>query len=93
MNKQSSGKIETIEVYLIESEHPVAYKAKLEELIESGATEQEAKDHIRAIPFVMELYYAKDQGLFLVESEAVDNIDIYHPYTGEPLEDVEIDED
>ena len=40
----------------------------------------------------MEMYYSIDQGLFLVESEAVESdSEIYNPYTGEEL-DESIDE-
>ena len=55
--------------------------------MEEGAfdTEKEAIEWIEKTPFVMEMYYEKGQGLFLVESEAIDNCDIVSPYTKEEL--------
>ena len=78
---------EVIEVRLSREKTPIAFKEKLEELIEEGAfdTEKEAIEWIEKTPFVMEMYYEKGQGLFLVESEAIDNCDIVSPYTKEEL--------
>ena len=78
---------EVIEVRLSREKTPKAFKEKLEELMEEGAfdTEKEAIEWIEKTPFVMEMYYEKGQGLFLVESEAIDNCDIVSPYTKEEL--------
>ena len=78
---------EVIEVRLSREKTPIAFKEKLEELMEEGAfdTEKEAIEWIEKTPFVMEMYYEKGQGLFLVESEALDNCDIVSPYTKEEL--------
>ena len=78
---------EVIEVRLSREKTPKAFKEKLEELMEEGAfdTEKEAIEWIEKTPFVMEMYYEKGQGLFLVESEALDNCDIVSPYTKEEL--------
>ena len=78
---------EVIEVRLSREKTPITFKNKLEELMEEGAfdTEKEAIEWIEKTPFVMEMYYEKGQGLFLVESEAIDNCDIVSPYTKEEL--------
>ena len=73
---------EVIEVRLSREKTPIAFKEKLDELMEEGAfdTEKEAIEWIEKTPFVMEMYYEKGQGLFLVESEAIDNCHIVSPY-------------
>ena len=78
---------EVIEVRLSREKTPIAFKEKLEELMEEGAfdTEKEAIEWIEKTPFVMEMYYAKDHGLFLVESEALEGGGIASPYTKEEL--------
>ncbi len=88
MKKHNSQEVEVIDVFLSETQHPIAYKAKLKELIEeSGMTKEEAEHFIRTTPFQLELYYSYNQGLFGVESEAVESTDIINPYTGETLEE------
>ena len=77
-----AGTEEVIEVYIDPIKHPVAYSNKLEELIGSGMTREEAERFILTTPFEMELYYSKDQGLFLVESEPLEYIKVYNPYDG-----------
>ena len=80
---------EVIEVRLSREKTPKAFKEKLEELMEEGAfnTEKEAIEWIEKTPFVMEIYYERGSGLFLVESEALENGDIVSPYTKELLEE------
>ncbi|OQA46903.1 MAG: hypothetical protein BWY47_01522 [Bacteroidetes bacterium ADurb.Bin302] len=94
LRKHNYDEMETVDVYLSEDKTPVAFARKLKELLEQKAfnSEDEAKNWIRKTPFSMELYYSIDQGLFLVESEAVESdSEIYNPYTGEEL-DESIDE-
>ena len=78
---------EVIEVRLSREKTPIAFKEKLDELMEEGAfnTKEEATEWIENNTFIMEMYYEKGQGLFLVESEAIDNCDIVSPYTKEKL--------
>ena len=80
---------EVIEVRLSREKTPKAFKEKLEELMEEGAfnTEKEAIEWIEKTSFVMEIYYERGSGLFLVESEALENGDIVSPYTKELLEE------
>lgn len=83
------GYEEVIEIRLSREKTPKAFKEKLEELMEEGAfnTEKEAIEWIEKTPFVMEIYYERGSGLFLVESEALENGDIVSPYTKELLEE------
>ena len=80
---------EVIEVRLSREKTPKAFKEKLEELMEEGAfnTEKEAIEWIEKTPFVMEIYYERGSGLFLVESETLESGDIVSPYTKELLEE------
>ena len=89
-----TGSEEVIEVFLSETKHPKAFNAKVKEIVEqSGMTEEEAKDFVRTTPFILELYYHVNQGLFGVESEAVEGYgnEIYSPYTGEECDRAEVD--
>lgn len=89
MKKNSPEQAETIELFLSKDKTPIAYQKKVAELIKSGMTEQEAENFVSTTPFEMEFYYSDDLGLFLVESEAVEEANIVDPYTGEELEDYE----
>lgn len=80
-----ADEVELLDVYLDEVKHPIAFAAKKQELIDSGMTEEEAVDFIRTTPFQMELYYAPFNGLFLIESEALESIAPFNPYTGEEI--------
>lgn len=74
---------ESIMITLTREKYPIAFKAKLEELIEEGAfeNENEAIDWIESTPIELEIYYEKGSGLFAVESEAVECNGTYSPYT------------
>lgn len=72
---------ETVEIRLDPVLHHKAYETKKKELVDAGMTEQDAEEALR-VPFVMELYYSKDNGLFAVESEVIDYCDIRNPYDG-----------
>ena len=78
---------EVIEVRLSREKTPIAFKEKLDELMEEGAfnTKEEATAWIEKTPFVMEMYYEKGHGLFLVASEALEGGGIASPYTKEEL--------
>ncbi len=91
LRKHNAEEVEVMEIYIDENKHPVAYARKMKELQLQLFSEKEARKFILTTPFEMEFYYSLDQGLFLVETDAVENIDIYNPYTGEKL-DEEIDE-
>lgn len=86
MKVNAPEKAEIIELFLSKDKTPIAYKKKVAELIKCGYSEEEAEDIVSTTPFEMEFYYSDDLGLFLVESEAVENGILVDPYTGENLE-------
>ena len=93
MKKNNSDNYEHLGLFLLDQEkHPIAFKAKIEEMLINGLNEEEALKYIKTTPIELEIYYTPNIGLWAVESDAVDNIDIHDPYTGELLED-ESDED
>jgi hypothetical protein len=85
MKLNSADKAEIITLKINQTEHPIAYKAKLNELIEAGMTEKEARDVIND-GITMEVFYSPNQGFFLVESEAIESTEIYNPYDGSECE-------
>lgn len=89
LRKHNAEEVETIDIYLSETKTPIAFARKVKELLDAGnyATEEEAAKFVRNTPFEMEFYYSLDQGLFLVESEAVESTEIYNPYSGEELDE------
>ncbi len=86
------GTEEIFEIYLDPVKHPVAYSNKVEELIGVGMTREEAEGFVRDVPFTMEVYYSRGQGLFLVESETIEFNDIHNPYDGEVVYNPEKEE-
>ncbi len=50
-----------------------------------GMSRQEAEEYVRTTPICLEVYYDIGRGLFAVESETADNIEIFNPYTGETV--------
>lgn len=87
----SADNYESIMVRLTKRDYPIAFKAKVEELMESGAfnDSREAEEWVENTPIELELYYDKHSGLFGVEAEAIDcgATAIYSPYTAEPMLD------
>lgn len=49
---------------------------------EQRLTRAEAEKDVRNTPIDLELYYSVGQGLFAVESGAIDSTPIYNPYDG-----------
>ena len=92
MKKNTACEVELVDIYLDQYKHPKAFGIKVRELIDSGMTEQEARSHLMTNSIQMELYYSKDQGLFMVETDAVESITIYNPYDGKEMEELDEDE-
>lgn len=84
---------EPIFITLTEKDTPIAYKNKIDELVEQGCypNEEEAKMDNAEIKIECEIYYEKHSGVFAVESGAVESGTIYSPYSGEICD--EADED
>lgn len=77
---------DVIDIRLSPEKTPVAYERKVRCLMLSGMTEEEAKIEASCTPIQMELFYDIGIGLFMVESEAVDNCEIYNPFSGEEIQ-------
>ena len=88
---------ESINITLSKENTPIAYQNKLDELMDIKAfdTKEDAEDWINTNPIELELYYEKGQGLFAVESEAVESTTIHSPYSNAPIldDDEMIDDD
>lgn len=89
MKKHNSDQYESIDVWIDEHRHPIAFKNKVEELVEGGMTEQEAINFVRTTPIELEIYYKKDAGLFGVEAEAVESGTVYDPYSGKEMDEAD----
>ena len=79
---------ESVNIQLSRDKTPIAFKNKLNELMEQGRfeTKEEAIEFIESAPIKMELYYEKGHGLIMVEGDALDNgRDVWSPYTKEPF--------
>ncbi len=72
-----------IDVFLQPNTQP--YIARIAELVNAGMSEGEAENYLSTTPIQLELFYSADQGLFGVESEAVESCDIYNPYSGDEI--------
>ena len=88
MKINNSDQYESIEIALDPIKFPIAYAAKVNELIDCGFSKEEAeKEALR--PIEMELYYENGLGLMLVDTGAVESGTIYSPYTGELYDDAD----
>ena len=86
---------ESINITLSRENTPIAYQNKLDELMSLKAfdTQSEAEKWLSETPIELELYYENGYGLFGVEAEAVESMEIQSPYSGAPiLEEDEIDQ-
>ena len=88
MKANKVGQEETIGVLLTRKTFPIAFQNKLNELMEQGAfdNEEDATKWIESSPIVLEIMYEKDNGLFAVESEAIECDTLVSPYSGERIE-------
>lgn len=91
MKKHNSQQYETVNISIDPIKHPIAYKARVDSLLLSGMSKEEAEFEALE-PIEMELYFEPAYALFMVESDAVEGGTIVNPYSGEYLDD-EDDED
>lgn len=87
----SADNYESIIVVLTKDRYPIAYRAKIEELVEQGCydTIEDAEQDNPNFDIELEIYYDKHSGLFGVEAEVIECSaeSICSPYTGEYLLD------
>lgn len=82
---------ECIDVLLTPEKYPIAFKNKVDELMEQEAfdTKEEAEHWVRTTPIGLEIFYEKHSGLFAIESDAVESGCCTSPYT---QMDIEVEE-
>lgn len=82
-------KYEPINVVLTKEKTPIAYNNKIKELVAEGCYNniEEAENDNAMFEIELELYYDQHNGLFAVETEAVDSLrdTLVSPYTGENM--------
>ena len=84
----SAENYEPIEIIIRKDKHPIAYNNKVEELINEGyGTREEIEKEYPCFFMECEIYYEQGNGLFIVESGAVESGTIYSPYSGELCEE------
>ena len=86
--KMNDGdKYESINIKLSKEYTPIAYQNKLDELMDCKAfdTKSDAEKWLSETPIELELYYENGYGLFGVEAEALENMEIHSPYSGAPI--------
>lgn len=85
----NSDNYEYINITIDEVKHPIAFKNRVDSLIQSGMSEADAIAEARE-PIEMELYYDVDTSLIMADSGAVDSGIIFNPYTAERFSDDDI---
>ena len=86
----SAENYEGITIIVDKEQYPIAYRNKIEELVEQGLynTIEEAENDNPTFEMDCEIYYDKHSGLFAVESGAVESgCLIYSPYSGVACEE------
>lgn len=84
--------VEVINVSLTPTSHPKFFKAKVDELVKLGLSQEEAEADVTKwmSDFEMEVYYQTDYGVFAVDSEAFEGGQrVYSPFTKTELKDPE----
>ena len=84
---------EGITIIIDKEQYPIAYRNKIEELVEQGvyADEELAEFYNPTFEMDCEVYYDKHSGLFAVECGAVESGTVYSPYSGELCEEFDLD--
>ena len=88
----SAENYEGIIIIVDKEQYPIAYRNKIEELVEQGCydTIEDAERDNPTFEIDCEIYYDKHSGLFAVECEAVESGTIYSPYSGEICDDADV---
>ena len=83
----NAGCEEVIEVLLTPNKFPIAYKNKVDELMEQEVFDnrEDAEKWVQTTPICLEILYEKHSGLFAVESEALECGGIISPYTNKEI--------
>jgi hypothetical protein len=76
-----------IEVTLTPEKFPEAFEAKVLELLDEGVYDDrvQAEKFVRTTPIILEIIYEPGQGLFAIESEALETGTCVSPYSSLPV--------
>ena len=83
-----------IEIKLNPTQFPIAYNAKINEMVKNGMQKEDAELLLKTTPILMDVYYSTEtdkEGLYCVESEIVECATIFNPYSGVEMEDYDDD--
>ena len=74
-------------VKLSKEKYPIAFQHKVNELVQDcGLTKEESEKIVSEMEIELEIYYHESYGLFAVETDFCDAIDVmFSPYTGETI--------
>ena len=88
----SAENFERLIIIVDKEQYPIAYRNKIEELVEQKCydTIEDAERDNPTFEMDCEIYYDKHSGLFAVECGAVECGTIYSPYSGEICDDCEV---
>lgn len=77
-----------IEVTLTPEKFPEAFEAKVLELLDEGVYDDrvQAEKFVRTTPITLEIIYEPGQGLFAIESEAIETGLCKSPYSGKTID-------
>lgn len=84
--------VEVINVSLTPASHPKFFKAKVDELVKLGLSQEEAEEYATKwmSNFEMEIYYQTNYGAFTLDSDAFEGGQrVYSPFTKTELKDPE----
>lgn len=83
--------VEVINVSLTPTSHPKFFKAKVDELVKLGLSQEEAEaDTTKWMAnFEMEIYYQTNYGVFAIDSDAFEGQRLFSPFTKTELKDPE----
>jgi hypothetical protein len=88
----SAEECERLVIIVDKEQYPIAYRNKIEELVEQKCydTIEDAEKDNPTFEMDCEIYYDKHSGLFAVECGAVESSCIYSPYSGELCDDTNV---
>lgn len=83
-----------VEIKLNPTQFPIAYNAKINEMVKNGMQKEDAELLLKTTAILMDVYYSTEtdkEGLYCVESEVVECATIFNPYSGVEMEDYDDD--
>ena len=78
---------EVIDIVTTPDAYPELFRRRVKCLTGSGLPQSEAEKFVASTPLKLELFYDIDRGGFAIDAEAVGNMPLYNPYTGQEISD------